>query len=114
MGEDQFPENGFDADWDQEFADELLGSLVVIGITYQDAGGGTVDQKHFHGYVRSVDPNEGVTIKLEGDDAEEELTLPPILDAFEPAEEGTYTSPSGQDVIDPDFVAYFTVTMPTN
>ena len=45
MGEDQFPENGFDADWDQEFADELLGSLVVIGITYQDAGGGTVDQK---------------------------------------------------------------------
>jgi hypothetical protein len=103
-----------DDDWDQEFADELLGSLVVIGITYREPDGKVTREQQIHGYIRTVDRHMGITLKPEGDDEEDEFNLPPLLEVFERAEPGIYTDDAGNRVSDPDFVAYFSVTSPTS
>lgn len=103
-----------DDDWDQEFADELLGSLVVIGITYREPDGKVTREQQIQGYIRTVDRHMGITLKPESDDEEDEFNLPPLLEVFERAEPGIYTDDAGNRVSDPDFVAYFSVTSPTS
>jgi hypothetical protein len=45
--------------------------------------------------------------------SEEEFTLPPILEAFEPAEPGEYRLRStGEVVVDPDVLAKFRISAP--
>ncbi|SOC42020.1 hypothetical protein SAMN05892877_109180 [Rhizobium subbaraonis] len=114
MATDWLEGNEPDADWDLEFAEELLGSLVLLGLTYREPDGTVAEQRQHHGYVKTVDPRWGITVKLEGDEAENEINLPPILDAFERAEEGVYTDSSGNGVSDPDFIGYFTVRSAAN
>ena len=103
-----------DDDWDQEFADELLGSLVVVGITYRDPDGTVTKEQQIYGYIRNVDKHSGIVLKPENDDVDEEFHLPPLLEVFEEAEPGIYRDNAGNSVSDPDFVAYFSVTSPTS
>jgi hypothetical protein len=104
--------DGAEEEWDADFADELLGSYVLIGITYRQPDGTVTESIQLHGYIRSIDPFEGISVGCEGSRAGEDFNLPPILDAFERAEEGVYTSDTGDSVRDPDFVAYLTVNAP--
>ncbi|MGH6808579.1 MAG: hypothetical protein ACREEJ_17335, partial [Ensifer adhaerens] len=71
-------------DWNEEFADRLLGSYVLIGIAYRDANGETIERAQMHGYVRSVVRDVGIVVRLEGEREGETVNLPPLLDAFEP------------------------------
>lgn len=114
MTKDWLEANEPDADWDLEFAEELLGSLVLLGITYREPDGTVAERRQHHGYVKDVDPRRGITVKLEGDEAENDINLPPMLDAFERAEVGFYTDSAGNGVSDPDFIGYFTVTSPAS
>ncbi|MFB2550826.1 hypothetical protein [Ensifer soli] len=101
-----------EADWDEAFAADLLESLVLVGITYCDADGTEVEVRQFHGRVVAADPRTGIAIALQGTRSGETFTLPPLLDAFEPADPGLYTSGTGESVRDPDFIACWTVTTP--
>jgi len=111
---DWLDKNEIDPNWDQSLADEILGTLVLLGITHRQPDGTVTKEEQFHGYVKSVDPRWGITIRLEGDDVREEINLPPMLEVFEPAEPGIYTDHAGNAVQDPDFIAYLTVTSGTS
>jgi len=111
---DWLDKDGVDPNWDEAFADEILGTLVLLGITHRQPDGTVTKEEQFHGYVKSVDQRRGITIKLEGDDVREEINLPPMLEVFERAEPGIYTDRTGNAVRDPDFIAYWTVTSGTS
>lgn len=99
------------ADWDQKLADELVGSLVLVGITYRAPSGEDIRSEQFAAYVRSVDARWGVTFRLKDG---EDFNMPPALGAFTPARPGTYTSQTGETVSDPDYLVVWTVTAPKN
>jgi hypothetical protein len=86
-----------------------IGKHVLVGLTYLDAEGEVEEQEQFHGViVEGGGPDEGVTLKRA--DTGEVVTLPPGL---EPAEPGEYTlRSSGETVVDPDFVATWTISPP--
>lgn len=106
--------NDDDETWDQGLAEEILGSLVLVGITYQRPDGAVFKRKQLHGYVRSVDRQWGITLAVDGKDTREEFNFPPILDISERAELVIYEDGPGNIVRDPDFMAYWTVTSPTS
>ncbi|MDO1581257.1 hypothetical protein [Rhizobium oryzicola] len=112
MATDWLKGNDPDADWDASFAEELRGSLVLLGITYLDSDETVAEVRQHHGYVRAVDPRWGITVQIGDIEAKEEVNLPPMLNVFEKAEEGFYTDNAGNGVINPDFIAYFTVRCP--
>lgn len=102
-----------DKDWDTVLAARLDGALVLVGITYDDPAGAW--QEQYFGTVISVDPGQGVTLRLEGKRRGEVRTLPPDLSAFEPAAPGSYRLKStGETVNDPDYVTSWTITPPVN
>jgi hypothetical protein len=97
--------------WDQRRAEDMIGAVVVIGMTYEEAEGPRLEQ--FHGTVMAADEHDGVVLRLEGERAGEIFTLPPDLDAFSPAREGSYRlRGSGEVIEDPDFTTTWNVTPP--
>jgi hypothetical protein len=86
-----------------------IGKRVLVGLTYLDAEGEVEEQEQFHGViVEGGGADEGVTLKRA--DTGEVVALPPGL---EPAKPGEYTlRGTGETVVDPDFVATWTVSPP--
>jgi hypothetical protein len=83
---------------------------ALVGITYLDAKGVPVRRAELHGVVARAGP-DAVVLRLHGSD--EEFTLPPALDAFEPAPPGEYRLRStGEVVVNPDLLATWTVRAP--
>ncbi|MGE0139342.1 MAG: hypothetical protein AB7R77_16120 [Ilumatobacteraceae bacterium] len=84
---------------------DLISRTVLVGITYVDGHGTTVDQVQFAGIVRSVDPLVAIDT---GDD--ELFTLPPEPEAFDVAAPGEYRlHTTGEVVVNPDFTTSWTV-----
>lgn len=97
--------------WDTASAEKLLGSTVLVGVTYKEPAGDRLEQ--FFGTVMNADPEQGVTLRLDGKRAGEVFTLPPDLRAFLPARPGSYRLRQTEEVIvDPDFTATWTMTPP--
>jgi hypothetical protein len=97
-------------DWDEQQAATLVGKHVLVGLTYVNADGTVRKQAQVHGRITAVDETM-VTVRLH--DSEEDFTLPPIWEAFEPAEPGEYRLRStGEVVVDPDLLASFSITTP--
>jgi hypothetical protein len=87
--------------------DEIIGKHVLVGMTYVDGDGTLIEQRQKHGVVVSAD-DEAVYIRLAG--SGEEFWLPPDLASFQEAEEGEYRlRETGEVVVDPDFVASWTI-----
>ena len=88
---------------------ELIGSLVVVGITYVDRDGNE-SRYQLAGSVEKVD-DEVIEIRLQDGST---FTLPPAPEAFQPAEAGAvYTLAStGEQINSPAFLATFTVDPP--
>ena len=100
-------------DYDEDFAHELLGKHVLVGITVEDRRGALKRKEQFHGRVVAVDARTGIRLSLLGKRRGEEATLPPETDVFEPAAKGTYTlKASGERVVDPDFTCTWRLTEP--
>lgn len=98
-------------EWDAALAGRLEGSLVLVGITYEEPGGPRLDQ--FFGVVETADPHEGVALRLSGNRAGELYWLPPDLRSFFPAPPGSYRlRATGEVVVDPDFTSEWTITPP--
>jgi len=99
--------------WDQRFADQLDGAVVLVGMTYNEPSGKRLEQ--FFGTVIAAHETEGVTLLLEGTRAGETFRLPPDLRAFFPARPGSYRlRTTGEIVVDPDFTATWERNAPQN
>lgn len=99
--------------WDHARAEELIGSTVVVRLTYNEPSGPQVQQ--FHGTIMSACPNEGITLRLEGSRLGQFYTLPPALEALFPAKPGSYRlRETGEVVTDPDYTTTWDRTSPSN
>src|SRR5262249_43363965 len=91
-------------------AAELLGKHVLIGLTYCNADGTPARQEQLHGHVSRV-AADVIGIRLSGSGAE--FTVPPDLEAFQPAGPGVYRlSATGEEVENPDYLVSWTITAP--
>jgi len=98
-------------EWDCGRAEKLLGSTVLVGVTYDEPAGQR--QEQFYGTVMVADPEEGITLRLEGSRSGEVYTLPPDLRALFPAPPGAYRlRATGEVVTDPDYTSTWTFTPP--
>ncbi len=81
---------------------DLLGKILLVGITYVDADGNVKEQKPFWGTVVTADKNQ-ITVKQKNG---ETFSLPPDISAIETAPEGEYRLHStGEVVVNPDFLS---------
>jgi hypothetical protein len=95
--------------WDETVAHELVGGLLLIGVTVLDAAGGVTDKFQVYGRVSSADQTGGIDVKLRGNREGETYTLPPDTRAFRRAKPGNYTlKATGEVVVDPDFTTSWT------
>ena len=100
-------------EWDDKLAERLEGSVILVGITYEDPSGPRLDQ--FFGTVVGVDPDNGIELRLGGSRSGETFVLPPDLRSLNPAERGSYRlGQTGEVVIDPDFTTTWNVAPPRN
>ena len=95
---------------DDQFAAELLGTDVLVGVTMVDHAGRVKERRQFYGQVVQASAADGVTVvDTEGG----EHWLPFERDAYEPAEPGEYELRStGQIVVDPTWLTKWIVTPP--
>ena len=99
-------------EWDEAFAEKLLGAVVLVGITREGPDG--VTQEQFFGTVERADA-DGIDIRLGGSRAGESFFLPPDPGAFQPAPPGTYRlSGTGEVINDPDYTTTWTISPEPN
>lgn len=100
-----------DEDWDQAFADDLIGCTLLVGLTYLAPDDTVVDSKQVFGTVDSVDMSAGIVIRQHADG--EPFTIAPLLDAIDPADPGVYQLRDEDEAVEnPDFTALITVRAP--
>ena len=100
--------------WDENFAQDLVGCLVLVGITYRFPDGSLSEQRQLFGYVRGADRERGIELRLEGRYAGKTYRLPPDTTALRPAPAGQYRLKSTGDVVnDPDYTCAWTLEAPT-
>jgi hypothetical protein len=101
--------------FDQRLADAYVGKYILVGVTYLDDSGGVSSQLQVHGTILSVSAVDGLRIALRGKREGEQWTMPPHLEAIQPAPPGTYTLRStGERIDDPDLLATWEVEPPDN
>ena len=94
-------------------ANRLVGTLVLVGMTYEKPDGTRLEQ--FYGRVVAAKEGQGVTLHLEGSRSGETFRLPWHLGAFFPAKPGSYRlKDTGEVVEDPDYTTTWTVKSPSN
>ena len=100
----------YDEDFEREITiDELVGKVILVGITYYTKDNEFVEQKQLYGTV--VEANEK-HIRFKQKDGSL-FTLPRDPSSTHRAHPGRYTLRStGEVVVDPDFTAEWNVTMP--
>lgn len=111
---------GFNKDWqevgapqrlDESLADEFIGKVVLVGVTYLNAKGEIVGRKQWAGTIKTYSNKEGIQVKVF--DSDETCTLPPMASAIEVAKPAIYRLKStGRMVEKPDYLASYTCTAP--
>ncbi len=82
--------------------EDLIGKILLVGITYYTKDGELIEQKQYYGTV--IEASETL-IKIKQKDGSE-FTLPPDLSSTKRARPGKYTLRSNGEVVsDPDFLA---------
>lgn len=100
-----------DLDWDQDFANQLIGATLLVGITYLEHDGTLLRREQIFGRVEAVDPEIGITLLRH--DTDEPFIMAPILEAIEPASPGRYRLTETDVIVqDPDYTVVFSVTAP--
>ena len=100
------PEEG----WDEELADDLVGSTLYVGLTFVDQAGVLKRREQVFGTVQSVSITAGIRIlRTNG----ETFTMAPVLDAIEPGDPDRYQLSEDDELVEnPDFVAWITAIEP--
>jgi len=100
--------------WDEDIARELVGCLVLVGITYRFPDGSLGAQQQLFGYVRTADPERGIELRLAGNYAGKTYRLPPDTRVFRSVPSGQYRlKATGEVVSDPDYSCAWTINAPT-
>ena len=90
--------------------DEYVGKHLLISLTYLDDAGAVDHKSQRHGIITRI--NEAV-IAVNFQDTGEEFTLPADMSALTAAPEGEYRlKPSGDVVVDPDYLVVYTIGKP--
>lgn len=88
---------------------EMVGGVLLVGITYVDESGDIESTVEFAGRVLAVTPLVSVDVLRE-----EPFTLPPDPEAYSRAQPGKYSlAHTGEVVVDPDYTTEWTVFSPT-
>jgi hypothetical protein len=99
--------------WDENFASELIGKLVLVGLTHCNSDGSVDRQEQLFGIVQSAHKSAGVLLNLKGTRAGCRYNLPPDLRSYFKASPGNYRLRSTNEVVtDPDFTVTFSVHEP--
>ena len=95
--------------WDDQHADRLVGSTVLVGLTRIHPDG-IQSQEQMFGVIRSANSREGFEVLLSGTRAGETYWLPPDPLKLIRAPSGEYRLRStGEMVTDPDFTTSWIV-----
>jgi hypothetical protein len=100
-----------DRDWDACVAHDLLGSIVIVGLTYLDPEGQLECKFQIYGLVAIVDKERGIAIECHGEIWNgQEHWLPPATSAFQKAGPGRFRLCSTDElIVDPDYVTTWTI-----
>ena len=99
--------------WDEEIALELIGCVVVVGITYSFPDGSLSEQHQVFGHVVAADRRDGIELRLAGRYAGKKYRLPPDTRALRRAPPGQYRLKSTGDVVsDADYTCAWTIPTP--
>ncbi len=97
--------------FDDGLASELVGKLILVGLTHNDHAGNFVRRSQIFGRVILADRLLGICIRDER--TGEETCLPPDTRGVRPAAPGEYQNrATGEIVHDPDYLAAWTITAP--
>jgi hypothetical protein len=95
---------------DEDFAAELVGTHVLVGLTHLDHNDNVLRKEQFHGTVIRASVDEGV-ILVAADGQQHRIPLD--SEAFRPADPGEYRLRStGEVVVDPAWLATWIVRPP--
>lgn len=95
---------------DKKKAAEMVGKVVLVGVTYRNAKGEISETREYFGVVDRINADEGLVI-IRGD-TEEEMSLPPMLEHYQKAKPGTYNLKSCDYAVeDPDYLATWVVNL---
>ena len=84
--------------------DDLIGKVILIGITYTDKQDNILERKQWWGIVEAASMEEGIRVNLRN--SSDPCVLPPQLDAIRRAAPGEYRlKESGEVVMNPDYLA---------
>lgn len=87
--------------------DEYIGKHLLVSLTYVGSAGAVDHKVQFHGIITRI--NEAIIAVLRQDTGEE-FTLPADMSALTVAAEGEYRlKPSGDVVVNPDYLAVWTI-----
>lgn len=94
-------------EFSKEMAWKVYGKHILAGFSYLDPMGNIIERRQIHGDVIRVNPKEGIVLHL---DDGTEYALPPDFCPIREAKPGEYRLHStGEVVLDPDFVATYSV-----
>ncbi|PCK00607.1 MAG: hypothetical protein COA45_02185 [Zetaproteobacteria bacterium] len=97
-------------EFDEDKAQKIIGSSILVGITYFDSSGEFESQTQFYGSVLSVSSEAGILLKLAGKRSGEEYNLPPDTSCIWKAEPGVYMLKSNNEEIeDPNYLCSWEV-----
>lgn len=97
-------------DIDQDKARQMLGKVVLAGVTLYGPDGAPAEHRQHVGTVVRISAEDGVVL-VAADGGE--VFLPPYLEHYVPADPGVYTlAATGQTVTDPDYLSTWDVHPP--
>ncbi len=88
----------------------IIGKIILVGITYYSHDEQLIERKQFYGEIISADRKKGITfLKQDG----ETYTLPPDLRNIKAAPKGEYKLHStGEVVVNPDLLSTWNLYAP--
>jgi hypothetical protein len=97
--------------WDPRKAAGLVGSLVLVGITYTRPDGEVRATVEAYGVVVSANEINGISIEAHGETWNgQTFAMPPSPNAFFRASPGEYRlKTTGEVVVDPDYTTTWTI-----
>jgi hypothetical protein len=97
--------------WDDALASDVLGKVILVGLTYLSVDGEVLEQQQFYGTALSVHSRKGILLLLGGQRSGEQYNLPPDTRSIEAASPGEYRLRATDEIlVDPDYMAMFTIS----
>ncbi len=97
--------------FDPALAEKMLGKTVLVSLTCMNDFGDLAAFEQFSGEILRVNNEDGLVVKRA--DTEEEFSLPPDLDHYQPAEPGEYKLAESEAVVsNPDYLVEWDIYPP--